>query len=157
MIPQANITLNLLRVARVNPKLSAYIYIHGNFNFNATPMALPGTMVIVHTNPSKRASWDLNGATGWYIGPSMKHYRYVQCYIPKTRSLVDADTVEFFLHSIPFPSFTLTDFLIQTATDITSILANLPKSIVPTIEVGDLIKNTILNIAKLLKRANKIP
>ena len=38
MIPQSNITLNLLRTARVNPKLSAHAYIHGNFNFNATPM-----------------------------------------------------------------------------------------------------------------------
>ena len=29
LIPQANITLNLLRSARVNPKLSAYAYIFG--------------------------------------------------------------------------------------------------------------------------------
>ena len=79
----------------------------------------------------------------------------MQCYIPETRSLIDADTVEFFPHSIPFPSFTLTDFLVQAATDITSILANPPKSIVPTIEAGDLVKNAILNIARLLKRANK--
>jgi len=81
----------------------------------------------------------------------------VQCYIPKTRSLIDADTVEFFPHSIPFPSFTLTDFLVQAATDITSILVNPPKSIVPTIQAGDPVKNAILNKARLLKRADKIP
>ena len=52
-IPQANITLNLLRNARVNPKLSAYSYIFGPFNFMATPLAPPGTKVIAHTNPQK--------------------------------------------------------------------------------------------------------
>ena len=77
LIPRANITLNLLRAARVNPKLSAYAYIYGNFNFNAMLMALPGTKVIVDINSSKQASWDLNGAIGWYIGPSMKYYRCV--------------------------------------------------------------------------------
>ena len=104
---QANIALNLLRASRTNPKLSAHACIHGNFNFQATHMVPPGTKVIVHANPTKRASWDLNGQTKWCAGPSMKHYRCAQCCIPNTRSLADADTVEFFPHSIPFPSFTL--------------------------------------------------
>ena len=96
-------------------------------------MAPPGTKVIIHSNPTKRASWDLNGVNGWYVGPSMKHYRCVRCYIPKTRSIIDADTVEFFPHRIPFPAFTLKDFLHQAATDITSILLNPPATTVPTL------------------------
>ena len=157
LIPQANITLNLLRTARANPKLSAYAYIHGNFNFNATPMAPPGTKVIVHTNPAKRASWDLNGVNGWYIGPSINHYRCVKCYIPKTRSIVDADTVEFFPHRIPFPTFTLKDFLQQAAVDISAILMNPPATTIPTLTAGDPTYEAIRNIAKLLKRSDKIP
>ena len=43
LIPQAEITLNLLHASRVNPKLSAYAYIFGEFNYNATPLAPPGT------------------------------------------------------------------------------------------------------------------
>ena len=43
LIPQMNITLNLLRNARVNLKLSAYAYMYGEFNFRATPLAPPGT------------------------------------------------------------------------------------------------------------------
>ena len=157
LIPQTNIALNLLRASRTNPKLSAHACAHGNFNFQATPIAPPGTKVIVHANPTKRASWDLNGQTGWCTGPSMKHYRCTQCYVPKTRLLVDADAVEFFPHSIPFSSFTLQYFLVQAATGITSMLANPPKSAAPTLEAGDPIKNAILNIAKLLKRADRIP
>ena len=45
----------------------------------------------------------------------------------------------------------------QAATDITSILANPPKSAVPILQAGDPIKNASLNIAKLLKRADRIP
>jgi hypothetical protein len=50
LLPQAVLTLNLLRNSRVNPKLSAYAYLFGNFNFNKTPLAPPGTKVIVHKN-----------------------------------------------------------------------------------------------------------
>ena len=59
LIPQANITLNLLRTARANPALSAHAYIYGQFNFAATPMAPPGTKVIVHLDPETRALYDI--------------------------------------------------------------------------------------------------
>ena len=55
-ILQANLTLNLLRAARSNPKLSAYSYIHGNFDFSSTPMTPPGTKVLTHMRPDKRGS-----------------------------------------------------------------------------------------------------
>jgi hypothetical protein len=64
LIPQTNITINLLRNARVNPKLSAYSYIYGEFNFRATPLAPPGTKVVAHISPDKRGTWELNGEMG---------------------------------------------------------------------------------------------
>ena len=39
LLTQAEIMLNLLCTSRVNPKLSAYAYLFGNFNFNKTPLA----------------------------------------------------------------------------------------------------------------------
>ena len=86
----------------------------------------------------------------------MKHCRCVQCYIPKTQLLVDADAVEFFLHCIPFLAFTLKDFLLQATTDIMSTLLNPPMTIAPTMQAGDPAYNAMLNITKLLKRSNKI-
>ena len=157
LIHQSNITLNLLRSSRVNPKLSAYAYIHGPFNFLSTPMAPPGTKVIVHTHPDKRASWELNGQHGWYVGPALNHYRCVKVYIPRTKSIITSDTVEFFPHSIPFPQVKLQDHLKQAASDIVSILATPPSTTVPTLEAGDETKNAILQLASILKRADKIP
>ena len=48
LIDQCNITINLLRTSRINPNLSAYAYLNGNYNFNAHPLAPPGTKVLVH-------------------------------------------------------------------------------------------------------------
>lgn len=71
LLEKANITLNLLRASRSNPKISAYTYIFGEFNFSATPLAPPGTKIVAHIKPGKRASWELHGEVGWYVGPSM--------------------------------------------------------------------------------------
>ena len=61
LIPQAIITLNLLRKARANPNLSSYAYLHGNYNFNKNPMAPPGTLMLAHEKPAQRGSWDTHG------------------------------------------------------------------------------------------------
>ena len=47
-IEQANITINLLRSSRANPKISAYTYIFSEFNFNDTPLAPPEKKMVTH-------------------------------------------------------------------------------------------------------------
>ena len=37
LVPQSVIALNLLRPSRINPAISTYVQINGNFNFNDTP------------------------------------------------------------------------------------------------------------------------
>lgn len=75
LIPQANITLNLLRPCRQNTALSAHAAIHGSYAFEATPMAPPGTKAYIHIKPHKRASWGFKAEDAWYVGPAMEHYR----------------------------------------------------------------------------------
>ena len=72
------ITLNLLRISRFNPALSAYAYLFGQYDFNKSPMAPPGTRVIVHEKPVNRTSWSNHVKKGWYIGPSLYHYISMQ-------------------------------------------------------------------------------
>ena len=157
LIPQANITLNLLRSARTNPTLSAYAYVFGNFDFTATPLAPPGTKVIVHRDAAVRGTWDLNGEQGWYVGPAPNHYRCVKCYFPKTRSTRVCETVTFFPHEIPFPQVRLQDHLKQAAEDIITILTQPPKNTVPSLRAGDPVRNALLDIAAQLKRVDDIP
>lgn len=96
LIFQSTLTLNHLRNSRVNPKLSAYAYLFGVFDFNKTPLAPPGTKVLMHDKANNRASWAYHGTDGWYVGPSMEHYRCVKCVDPQTNRTKDIDTVEFY-------------------------------------------------------------
>ena len=48
LIPQSILSLNLLRGSRTNPKLSTNAQVHGSFDFNATPLAPPGTKIVIH-------------------------------------------------------------------------------------------------------------
>eukprot|EP00957_Ditylum_brightwellii_P120329 9181763-Ditylum_brightwellii.AAC.1 len=61
LLPQAMIMVNLLRACRINHKLSAYEYLHGTFNYNATLIAPPGTTVLIHKKVDQRTSWGVHG------------------------------------------------------------------------------------------------
>jgi hypothetical protein len=73
LLEQTNITLNLLRQSRVNPKLSAQAQLHGPFDFNRTPMGPPGTRVLVHELSNMRGSWSPHAVLGFYTGPASEH------------------------------------------------------------------------------------
>ena len=51
LIPQAQMTLNFLRQATLNPKISAHEFFSGPFNFDVTPLGPMGCKVIAHLNP----------------------------------------------------------------------------------------------------------
>ena len=127
------------------------------FNFAATPLAPPGTKVVAHIKSTVRRTWELNGEVGWYVGPSMLHYRCVKCYFPRTRTVRDCDTVTFFPTSIPFPEINLTDHLKQAAGDIISILTQPPSTTTPSLAAGDPVRNALLTLATQLKRVQPIP
>ena len=75
LLPQATLTLNLLWTSNINPRLSAEAQLNGAFDYNKTPLAPPGTKVIVHEKTANRKTWDPHGVDGWYVGPAMEHYR----------------------------------------------------------------------------------
>jgi hypothetical protein len=52
-LEQGQDTLNLLCISRVNPKLSAYTVLEGQFNFDRTPMAPIRTRTLILLDPNK--------------------------------------------------------------------------------------------------------
>jgi hypothetical protein len=92
------------------------------FDFNRTPLAPPGTCVVVHITPDQRSNMSPHGVDGWYVGPSTEHYRCHKCYVPSTFGVRDALTIGWFPHNIPFPKVSTDDYLRQTATDMLSLL-----------------------------------
>ena len=156
LIEQCNITLNILRSARVNPSLSSYTYIFEEFDFSATPSAPLGTKILAHIKSNVHRPWELNGEVGWYVDPAMKRYRCVQCYFPRTRTTRNCDMVTFFPKNVPFPEIKLEDFLRIAAEDIFTILTLPPSATTPSLEVGNPVRNTLLTLATQLKRVKKI-
>lgn len=123
LVPQAQMTLNMLRTSRINPKLSAYEQLEGIFNFNRTPLAPPGTKVIIHEKPTQRQTWEPHGQDGWYIGPAMEHYRCYKVYVSATGAERIADTIEFFPNQ-PMPCTSSTDAAIIAAQQLILALKN---------------------------------
>ena len=152
LLEQAEITLNLLRNSRANPKLSSYAYLFGNFDFNKTPMVPCGTKVVAHIKPDKNTSWGFKGEEGWYIGPATEHYRCLKCYFPATRSVRVVDTVQLFEHNVTIPSTSTEDHLLQSVEDILTLLQKKSTDL-PFLQFGSDTRNAIESIAKLLQRA----
>ncbi len=83
-LPQVELTLNMLRFSRLNPKLSANQEIYGAFDFNKTPLAPQGTKALIYNNPASCASWAPHATDGYYVGPAANHYQCLRFYIPAT-------------------------------------------------------------------------
>ena len=64
LLPQALMTLNLLRQSRMNPRLSAYAQLYGQHDYNINPVAPPGIQVSIYEKSSNRRSWAPHGVEG---------------------------------------------------------------------------------------------
>ena len=74
LLLQAKLIINLLRQANVNPKLSAYAYLFGPFDYNRLPLAPLECAIQVHIPPKSCTSWGIRARKGWYIGCTWDHY-----------------------------------------------------------------------------------
>jgi hypothetical protein len=74
LLPQTELTLNLLRQSTIAPSISAWESFNGPLNYDATPLGPIGCPVIIHNKASTRNSWDFRGRDGFSIGPALQHY-----------------------------------------------------------------------------------
>lgn len=118
LVSQAVQTLNMLRISRINPKLSAHDQVFGVFDYNRTPLAPLGTKFVIHERPTQRASWGNHGKEGWLIGPAMHHYRHYTVIIRDTGGKRVSDTIEFLPMTFVMPTMTADDRVIMALEDI---------------------------------------
>ena len=122
LLDQAELTLDMLHMSRINPNLSAHEQLHGIHDFNATPLAPPGTKCIAHDKSSQCGTWAQHGQHGWFVEAAPKHYRCYQIYIPKTQGTRICDTVEFFLTHCKMPNMSSHDAAIYAANNLITAL-----------------------------------
>jgi hypothetical protein len=95
LIPQAEITLNMLRAFADQPNISAYHGIHRKpYDFLSHPLAPCGTLIVLHN--SIRETWDNFGHIGFYLGPASSHYRSYRCLVQETNSVRISDSIILF-------------------------------------------------------------
>ena len=85
LLPQAELTLNLLRKSNTTPTVSAYAAIFRQFEYNRMPLGPLGCVVLIHKNPHARASWESHAVYRYYLYTSTDHYRSHACQVKKTK------------------------------------------------------------------------
>ena len=95
LLPQTELSLNLLCQSTVAHPTSAWEDFNGPFNFDATPLGPIGCRVLIHNKPYTRTSWAFCARDGFYVGPALQHYHFFQVVDTATKSTLISDTVEF--------------------------------------------------------------
>ena len=117
LLPQTEITINLLRQSNATPSVSAYAHLCGPFDYNKMPLAPMGCQVQVHEKSDKRGTWAFHSVDGWYLSTSDEHYRTHRCHIKSTNSERLTDTAQFQHKHITNPSLTHSDKLMHAIAD----------------------------------------
>jgi hypothetical protein len=104
LLPQAELTINLLRQSRLNPHISAWEHFNGPFNFDE---------IIGHARDSTRLSWDYRGHVGFYVGPALDHYQCHKILKTLTSAVIISDTVVFQHPTLSVPTLSTTDRIIH--------------------------------------------
>jgi hypothetical protein len=117
LLPQSEITINLLRQSNATPNVSAYAHLCGPFDYNKMPLAPMGCAVQVHEKTDKRGTWAYHSVDGWYLATSPEHYRTHLCHIKDTKSERFTDTAQFSHKNITRPTITQADKVMAAIAD----------------------------------------
>ena len=128
LIPQAELTLNMLRRSKTDPSKSAYeVVFKRQYDINKCPLMPPGISAMVHESRDTRPSYGVRASHGWYVSPAREHYR---CYTfvmegPSGRTKI-SDTAEWFPVDIILPGATPIEQLIEVLADLKTAIKRLP-------------------------------
>jgi hypothetical protein len=150
LLPQTEITLNLLRTSCLHLQLSAAAHYHGLVDYNKTAFAPPGCKIIAHEKPGKWITWAPHGQHGYSLGPAMHHYRCQNVYISTTASKRIVDTLELFPHNYQMPQLSSTDRLLMASKDMMDAFQN-PHPEVPFTSVRDDTMKALADLAAIFK------
>jgi len=128
LIPQAEITINLLRQSPMHPRQSAWEAINGAYDFDAHPMAPPGTAVTIHEKPAQRKSWSKHGVPGFYVGPALQYYRCYTVWVTHTGTTRTTDTVAWHPHSYQWEEYSPLEMVSSIADALSTALQHLADS-----------------------------
>ena len=117
LLPQTEITLNLLRQSNATPTVSAHAHFTGPFDYNKMPLAPMGCAAQIHEKTDNRGTWHYHSVDGWYLFTSEHHYRVHNCHVKNTRSERLTDTVHLQHKTITNPQVSHADKVMAAISD----------------------------------------
>ena len=86
LLPQTEITINLIHQSNATPNVSTYVHLNGPLNYNKMPLAPMGCEAQVHEKTDKWGTRAYHLVDGWYLFMSPEHYHINNCHIKHTKS-----------------------------------------------------------------------
>ena len=121
LLPQCQMTLNMLRPSHATPTISAYEHIFGQYDLQKTPIAPPGIKAIVHLKPNQRTTFGPRGLDCWYIGPCMEHYRCLKFYTTLGGERI-SDTAMLYPNNLSTPQWTNLDAVLEITQNLEKVI-----------------------------------
>jgi len=157
LLPQAELTLNMMRGSTVNPYISAYQQLHGHFDFGKTPLAPPGIKVLIHEKPQQRATWAPHGIEGWYVGPALQHYRCYDVLAKATNRIRTTDTLSWHPpRALALPGARPIDILAARMDDLATELQSIHELAPSLIDHRDILATPTATLAEAISTLHSI-
>ena len=156
LIPQIETTLNLLRPSTTHPRMSAWEAVHGKYDFEAHPMAPPGTAITIHEKPGQRATWSKHGIKGFYLGPAMDTYRCYRVWVKDVSSTRVTDTVAWHPHGYHWEATSPLEMVTQAADVLANAMHHLAHAPATTAGHAQPITEAAVAITTQLKRLQRL-
>jgi hypothetical protein len=152
LLPQTEITINLIRQSNATPNVSAYAHLSGPFDYNKMPLAPMGCEAQVHEKTDKRGTWAYHSVDGWYLFTSPEHYRKHNCHIKHSKSERLSNTVQFQHKRITNPTITHADKVMHALANCVKALQGMTSSARNSQAAQDL--HRIIEVTKAHVQAN---
>ena len=125
----------------------------GEYHFDATPVATPGSEMLMHEKPNRRKTFGLNTKKAWSTSPCFKHYQIFKGILQSTGAEKMTDTVRFKHHAIIIPQLTPADRIMEASRQLYDTIKQQPnKSPMYKLTSIELLREVLLG-----ERKEKLP
>ena len=101
---------------------------HGKrYDWNAFPMAPPGTRAVIYEDPHSRTSWGPRATDAWYCGPSLDHYRNCKFFVPTTGAYRTSGSFDLFPQHCILPELTPIQHATAVSDELIDVIEKVPK------------------------------
>jgi hypothetical protein len=138
ILPQIELTLNMLRPSNVRQTVSAHTYVYGQHDYNRMPLAPLGCATQCFAANTQRLTFGAHSMDSWYIGTSNEHYRCQKVFLKETRAERITDTIIFHHKRITCPTVSAADAIVAAANNLNQTIQNNMKESLTNVDMNEL-------------------